>query len=344
MGSVKRVIMEVPPGERVTGVGRFEFGDGFSVFDIGDMKIDIPRKGEALCLFGAKTFELLEKKGIPTHYIGLVDNRGKSVRLDELEEPTNKMRIKGLNVPEPKYKKPGEPMNYEGYKQEKVRVIPLEVIIRPKIPVSASIRKRKSPQDLGFKYEDWPDKTIIPEKPIVEFSTKFESSDRYISNEEAMQLSGLSEEELQTVVNYTERIGQIITNHCRSVGLEHEDGKLEFGIANGELMVVDVAGTPDENRFTRNGKSFSKQILRNWYKNNDPLWCRYVDVSKELARERGIVDFRDVCVVKAKELPRKLANLVGMAYQAGENIYAKDLFPVRPLDSIMDDIYSEFNV
>ena len=61
------------------GTGRFLFSDRYSVFDWGEMPDHIDGKGAALCLMGAYCFEQLEKKGVKTHYHGLVDENGKAV-------------------------------------------------------------------------------------------------------------------------------------------------------------------------------------------------------------------------------------------------------------------------
>ena len=73
MGSVKDLQIIRPPTQTEMGIGRFLFSDRYSVFDWGEMPDHIGGKGAALCLMGAYCFEQLEKKGVKTHYRGLVD-------------------------------------------------------------------------------------------------------------------------------------------------------------------------------------------------------------------------------------------------------------------------------
>ena len=51
---------------------------------------------------GAYCFEHLEKKGIKTHYRGLVDADGKTVKFSELKQPSNSMEVNLVNVYKPK--------------------------------------------------------------------------------------------------------------------------------------------------------------------------------------------------------------------------------------------------
>lgn len=59
--------------------GFFYFKNNISVFDFGEVE-EISGKGEALCIYGAKTFELVEGEEIPTHYQGL-DDKGVGSRI-----------------------------------------------------------------------------------------------------------------------------------------------------------------------------------------------------------------------------------------------------------------------
>src|SRR4051812_42116799 len=61
-------------------------------------------------------------------------------------------------------------------------------------------------------------------------------------------------------------VNEIITRHADSIGLDHADGKIEFGVRlDSSLMLVDAVGTPDENRFLFDGFHISKQVMRDFY-------------------------------------------------------------------------------
>ena len=101
MGSVKDLQVIKKPTPQAMGVGRFQFSDRYSVFDWGEMPDHIEGKGAALCLMGAYCFEQLEKKGVRTHYKGLVEN-DKAVKVSELKQPSSVMEVALVNVYRPK--------------------------------------------------------------------------------------------------------------------------------------------------------------------------------------------------------------------------------------------------
>ncbi|MBN2396100.1 MAG: phosphoribosylaminoimidazolesuccinocarboxamide synthase, partial [Candidatus Atribacteria bacterium] len=74
MGSVKDLSVLTLPTKEQAGRGRFYFSDRYSVFDWGEMPDHIEQKGAALCISAAYFFEKLEKIGISTHYIGLIED------------------------------------------------------------------------------------------------------------------------------------------------------------------------------------------------------------------------------------------------------------------------------
>ena len=88
MGSVKDLEILSPPHQLREGKGRFHFSDRYSVFDWGEMPNPIPQKGASLAISSAYFFELLEEKGIKTHYLGLVED-GKVKTLGELRSPSS---------------------------------------------------------------------------------------------------------------------------------------------------------------------------------------------------------------------------------------------------------------
>ena len=145
MGSVKDLQVIQKPTQTAMGIGRFLFSDRYSVFDWGEMPDYIEGKGAALCLMGAYCFEQLEKLGVKTHYRGLVDAKGKTIRVAELKEPSSVMDVALVNVYRPKTSVVGSKIvhDYSQYTPE-VRncLIPLEIIYRNGLPEGSSILKR----------------------------------------------------------------------------------------------------------------------------------------------------------------------------------------------------------
>lgn len=342
MGTAKDKKTIFPSTLDEPGEGFFYFKNDISVFDFGEVE-EIPGKGEALCIYGGKTFELVEEEGIPTHYQGLGD---KGVGLKDLKEPTDKMKIKLVNVPDLPVRKTGREVkyDYESYgKKTEIRMIPLECIFRNTIPIGSSFRGRHSPREVGLDTTEWPEETVDLENPIVEFSTKYESKDRYIDDEEALKISGLSESEFRELKEYAKKINKIITDHCEGLGLKHDDGKVEFAYLGGKIVLVDVAGTPDENRITYKGRQISKEIARQWYKKNNKEWVEDIERAKEEAKKIGEPNWKKLMKVERKRFPSLFKLGLGNVYRTGANKYSqRNFFDVPNLKNSMDYLYSNF--
>ncbi|AEA47538.1 phosphoribosylaminoimidazolesuccinocarboxamide synthase [Archaeoglobus veneficus] len=308
MGSVKDLQVLKEPERDNLGLGRFIFSDRYSVFDYGEMPDKINGKGASLCLISAYFFERLEKENVANHYVGIVEG-DKAKRLEELESPSNIMEVQLVRVIKP-LKVNG--YDYSPIKAEKANyLIPLEVIYRNVLPEGSSVFRRLekgliTPEQLGLEGMPKPGQKL--DKPIIEASTKLESEDRYITWEEAKEISGLSEEEIEELKSITMSVNEIITKVVSKVGIVNEDGKLEFAFdEKRRLMVVDAIGTPDECRFSFEGMQISKEVLRHYYRRTD--WYRRVEALK------GQPDWREKAGTPPR-LPEELRMAVSEMYMA----------------------------
>ncbi|MCF7886564.1 MAG: phosphoribosylaminoimidazolesuccinocarboxamide synthase, partial [Candidatus Marinimicrobia bacterium] len=204
MGSVKDLIVIEEPSVDETGIGRFIFSDRYSVFDWGEMPDHIDDKGAAICIVTAYFFEKMEKAGINTHYRGIVEN-GKAKKLNEMEEPSNNLEIDLVRVVKPGIK--GKAYDYSPFKKEEYNfLIPIEIIYRNSLPAGSSVfRRLKSGslkiEDIGLDKMPEPGQKL--DKPILDVSTKLETTDRYISWPEAQEICHLSNKELEDIKNLT---------------------------------------------------------------------------------------------------------------------------------------------
>ena len=88
-----------------------------------------------------------------------------------------------------------------------------------------------------------------------------------------MEISNLTEEEFDAILEIVVKIDEIIDREASKRGLIHVDGKKEFALGQGRVPVlVDSFGTLDEDRWWalddyRNGKivSLSKEFVREHY-------------------------------------------------------------------------------
>ncbi|MDI3498696.1 phosphoribosylaminoimidazolesuccinocarboxamide synthase [Archaeoglobus sp.] len=326
MGSVKDLVVLKEPSEK-PGLGRFIFSNRYSVFDYGEMPDKIEDKGRALCMVTAHFFEKLEEAGIATHYLGLVEG-GKVRRFDEVENAVNEMEVKLVRVIKPKNG------DYSIFKTLKGNfLVPLEIIYRNSIPEGSSLLRRiergeAKPEDFGLtKIEAG----MRLERPIVDFSTKLEDVDRYLSHPEAKEISGLSDGEFEALKELVVKVDEIITREVSKVGLINEDGKIEVALDDERnLIVVDAVGTPDECRFSFDGFEVSKELLRKYYRKTE--WYGKV---RELKGQEG---WREA-VGSPPPLPAEIREGVSNLYRAFCNeVTGRKFFDAPKLKEVVSQL------
>jgi len=337
MGSVKDLEVLQGAAGNQAGRGRFIFSDRYSVFDWGEMPDHIPNKGKSLCLVSAYFLESLEKKGVKTHYLGLVED-GEVKRLDEIDAPSGSMEFKLLRVIEPTETEGA--FDYSVFGQERASLlIPLEVIYRNALPPGSSVFKRL--KDGSLKLEDigldeMPQPGQVLDGALLDFSTKLEPSDRYLSLEEAKRICDLSDDELENIRETTLAANDMITEEAGRLGLFNEDGKMEFGFdSDRNLMLVDALGTLDECRFTYEGFPVSKEVARIHYRKTD--WFRDVEKAKKI----DAVNWKSLVESSPPPLPEELLRSISLVYMAYANeITGRELFDApslkEPLQVIRD--------
>ncbi|MFO8109839.1 MAG: phosphoribosylaminoimidazolesuccinocarboxamide synthase [Thermoplasmata archaeon] len=313
MGSVKDLEIIKEPTKDREGVGVFEFSDRYSVFDYGEMPDKIEGKGEALCLIGAYNFKELEKKGIKSHFMEL--------------DARNRMKVKAVNVI-----KDGEPEEYKNM------MVPLEIIYRNILGEGSSVFRRLKkgeiePSDLGF--DSYPEVNKELDPPIIDFSTKYEKFDRYFKNLDEVKVhAGFDDQMIDVIKDLALRVNGFINERAKELGWKHLDGKVEAALdSNGELMLADVLGTLDEDRFEYKGLKLSKQMLRNYY--------RATEWEKEMNRVKDQDLPKEEWPVPPK-MPEKLIKFVSDMYKAACNEWTGEKhFDVKSLDELIEEDYQE---
>jgi phosphoribosylaminoimidazole-succinocarboxamide synthase len=335
MASVKQFRVESEPDGGL-GRGSFLFTDDYSVFDWGKMPDQVPDKGASLCTMGADNFEALEADGVPTHYRGVVSN-GEVVSLDRAAEPPREMAIEVARVPDLPHD--GRSYDYEAYHDAAgdAYLIPLEVVFRNVVPVGSSLRRRADPRDHGVDADEWPDRPVTLDDPVVEFSTKYEDGDRYLDRAEAARIAGAAD--LDQVEAVAREVNRVVTERGEAAGFEHQDGKIECVYAGGEVLVADVVGTFDENRFSYCGTQVSKEVLRQYYRRTDPEWVEAVETAKRAAKQRDVADWKSLCDRGPTPLPDPVIGAAADLYAAGANAYTgREWFDAPPVADAVEAV------
>ena len=342
MTSVKEFRVATAPTQTDLGRGRFVFTDRYSVFDWGEMPDHVPRKGASLCTMGAHNFEMLEAEGVPTHYRGVygpeVREGDRPVDLASCTAPPTAMAIELTQVPDLPYLG-GDEYDYDAYHDAAGEnfLIPLEIVFRNTVPAGSSLRSRGSPADYGLDADTWPEGTVELPEPVVEFSTKYEEQDRYLSRDEADTIAGVAA--LDDLESVALSVNDLLNEQAADAGFTHEDGKIECLYYDGEIRVADVVGTFDENRFSAEGHQLSKEVIRQYYKREQPDWVEAVGVAKANVADADGADWRPLCEIDPISLPDAVLTAVANMYTAGANAYTgTEWFDAPSLDDAVDAI------
>lgn len=309
-GSVKNV-----RGTAGTSPYVFEFSDRYSIFDWGQMPDQLDGKGAALAwmadfffryLGDAKNWQswqapdklahlpqlnALRTDGAAHHAIGLLDGKSRCLAVEPVEvlRPDSKNAMGKLV------------WDYSAYaaKPENT-LVPLEVIFRFGVPEGSSLLQRTGDaaycKDIGL--DAAPKAGDVFALPVIEFSTKLETSDRYLPYAEAREIAGLDAAEFDTLRRLTQLYALRLRDVFAGIGVQLWDGKLEFAFdlkgADGlrEFKLVDSIG-PDELRLTLDGVHLSKEALRSVYRGGH--WYAQIDIAKKLAASRGDKDWKRIC-------------------------------------------------
>ncbi|TGC09381.1 phosphoribosylaminoimidazolesuccinocarboxamide synthase [Methanolobus halotolerans] len=226
----------------------FEFTDRVTAFD-GKKKSEYNEKGEITCKIAEYWFKILEKNGIPTHYI-------------ECPTPTS-MLVKRLDI------------------------VPVEVIWRNYM--AGSLLRRYLAGDITLPQGVGTEEGSLIPGGMIEFTTKFEAVDRPVATDEIISNGWLSEEEIEYIRDLTKRINDIISQELTSSGIILADFKVEYGrTPDGEIILADEVGTPDGCRFWKKDEfekgfiaSLDKDVFR---KNIGDLTVAYRELFNKLQK------------------------------------------------------------
>ncbi|WP_229400822.1 phosphoribosylaminoimidazolesuccinocarboxamide synthase [Micromonospora okii] len=228
-----------PAADGRAGDAVLTFTDRYSVFDHGVMPDLVPGKGRASCAMAVRSFALLERAGVATHFV------------EQVADDAIRIRLLDLDLDGPGQTGPAQ-------------LIPLQVVYRRQLRPESSVHRRVAAGDL--------DPASIPpvepgtgrlESVMVEFTSKFEETDRFLDTAEAARVGRVAPEDLTGLTERARRVCTVVDEHCATVGLTLVDGKAEYGFDERRgLMLVDHAGTPDENRFYLDDTPVCKELLR----------------------------------------------------------------------------------
>lgn len=343
-GSVKD-IYEISASELV-----FKFSDRYSVFDWGEMPDHLEGKGRALAQITSLFFNQFSKSsfwqniqvdaslqhvlrefqehGLKNHFICAVDKNGHEKLIAQEFEA---IKVKKVNVLRPPYIDGENCYNYSSYKSDLLNsLVPLEMIFRFSLTEGSSIFDRINDagylNSLNLKKEQL-EKNKLFLSPILEFSTKLESRDRYLNYNEAKSICGFSHSQFKKMLDTISVISSGVRYIWQSIGVELVDGKIEMGMNKREnqldLFLVDSIG-PDELRLKYNGQELSKECLRTFYRKDS--WFSAQKEAKKQADLRKTRDWKSICHELYPQGPMKLPAELKIAVEMLYRSLAKNLY------------------
>ena len=360
-GSVKNILGNSEDRELV-----FSYSNRYSVFDWGEMPDHIPQKGSCLAAMAYMFFDalgdaqkwsawshedaegnpmlgVLREKGLAHHMAhGLVDE---SLSSCALQSPTPYLHVHKVDVLRPSFD--GERYDYRVYQERPSNaLVPLEIIFRFGVPQGSSLMKRINNQEylheLGLTEK--PNFGDIFAKPVIEYSTKLESSDVYIPFAQAKEMAGLTEGEAQNLRDLVFVLSLRLRDIFSASDLFLWDGKFEFAFSNDRdedgnrgFVLVDSIG-PDELRLTYDGVQLSKECLREPYRKG--AWHTALEEAKRLGKERGERDWRKICTQELQCQPENLdpqfIEQIAQLYKSLSNAISNQLYG----QSIFEDAWT----
>lgn len=219
----------------------------------------VPRKGEVLNRMSDFWFKFT--KDILPNQVITIDNKEMPEFFQQPEFVGNSMKVK------------------------KLKMLPVECIVRGYITGSGWVNYQKSGEVCGIKLPEGLKECEKLSEPIYTPSTKAElgEHDENISFEESIayleeRFPGKGEEYATKLKEYTLAIYKKCADYAWERGIIVADTKFEFGLdENGVIVLGDEVLTPDNSRFwPREGyeighdqPSYDKQFARNWLKANE---------------------------------------------------------------------------
>jgi len=350
--SVKKIGVFSEPLKTRYGIADMIVRPQYSVFDWGKMPMPEGKEidNRSLVVVTAYNFELAEAEGIETHYLAAIDENGKTFNIDDMKKSSKipaGIKVKFVNKFLPKFENGGYDYSIFQNPPANNYIVPLEFIFRNELPPESSLWKAFESDE--FKLSDFglPADIKPGDKlphPILDYTSKFESKDNRYKSDQARMLAGISEKNWNEINQKTLVINRLLTEHAKEIGIEHQDGKIEYvtisDIYGHKYIVGDFAGTWHEDRWTKNinGKAFkiSKQLERDFNLLLNKEWVKDCERAQVEAKEKGIHDWRPLVKIPPKPLEPEFFDHYNNITRAATNLWVGfDLFGASPLDEAL---------
>ena len=219
-------------------------------------------------------YDVIMKNGIPGKGVLLTQMAAFWFRLLSEELPDLSHHFVSLDIPPSIPQNVQSSLRHRSMQVRRLRVLPIEAIVRGYITGSAWSEYRKCGTVNGKIVQAGMEESQKFEKPIYTPSTKAEQGkhDENITTEQAAELVGLKY--ARRVEELALKLYKVAHGNALERGIIIADTKFEFGVDDktDEVVLVDEVLTPDSSRFWpketyqvgKSQASFDKQFLRDW--------------------------------------------------------------------------------
>jgi len=220
--------------------------DRISAYDVV-MPTPIPGKGRMLTEISRFWFEFLGD-AVPNHFIEVIEDQAPAGLESYLGQLSGRSTL-----------------------CRKAKVVPIECVVRGYLAGSGWREYRQSQTVCGIRLPAGLRECEQLPEPIFTPATKEEEGhDENISFERACEIAG--KDVMMLLRKRSIEIYQRAAAHARTRGIIIADTKFEFGLVDGEYLLIDEVLTPDSSRFWpadkyaagRDQDSFDKQYVRNY--------------------------------------------------------------------------------
>lgn len=165
-----------------------------------------------------------------------------------------------------------EPLNGRVMVVEKAQVVPFECVVRGYLEGSGLREYRQTGQVCGNKLPPGLQQCDKLDQPIFTPATKAAEGDHDENVTIGRMIADLGSDLSLALRRQSLEIYRTADRHARSRGILIADTKFEFGLIDGEIVLVDEVLTPDSSRFWDASvykpgvaqPSFDKQFVREW--------------------------------------------------------------------------------
>ncbi|MFX1310032.1 MAG: phosphoribosylaminoimidazolesuccinocarboxamide synthase [Promethearchaeota archaeon] len=204
------------------------------------------------------------------------------------------------------------------------KMIPIEIIVRGYLTGTAWRNYTKGESTSGIKLPKGLRKNEKLDNILITPSTKAESGhDLYISKEKLIQDKMVEKEIYELMEIAALKLFKFGQEYCKKNGLIMVDTKYEFGIKDGELLVVDEIHTQDSSRFWifdtyqekfesgQEPEILDKEIFRGW------LMETYPKIFPNIKPDQKIPPIStDIKIELAKRYMKSYEKITGLKFKA----------------------------